>query len=142
MLKYFVKYHFYICQVSDLVTSGEIMCQQLDSSFGRALALNVMCPGSSPSLTAHFSHPVIFGAERGDHVCWLVWDALQWKFTSEIRGWISDLWGCMSWFGLGQQWGDYVSGSRIAQSVENSPCKRCVPGSSPWLHIFLTLRQQ
>ena len=26
-----------------------------------------------------------------------------------------------------------MSGSRIAQSVEHSPCKRCVPGSSPGL---------
>ena len=44
----------------------------------------------------------------------------------------------MSRFGLSHHWGDNVSGSRIAQSVEHSPCKRCVLGSSPGLtaHFF------
>ena len=39
----------------------------------------------------------------------------------------------VSKFGLSHHWGDNVSGSWIAHSVEHSPCKRCVPGSSPGL---------
>ena len=39
----------------------------------------------------------------------------------------------ISGFGLSHHWGDNVSGSQIAQSVEYSPCKRGVPGSSTGL---------
>ena len=39
----------------------------------------------------------------------------------------------MSRFGISHHWGDNVPGSRIAQSVEHSPYKRGVPGSSPGL---------
>ena len=58
----------------------------------------------------------------------------------------SIFWHFAYWYGichgsdLCHHWGDNVSGSRITPSVEHSPCKRGVPGSSPlWLHIFLTL---
>ena len=39
----------------------------------------------------------------------------------------------VSWFGLSHHWGDNVSGSQIAQSVEHSHCKRGVPSLSPSL---------
>ena len=45
----------------------------------------------------------------------------------------------MSRFKLSHHWEDNVSGSQIVQSVEYSPCKRGVLGSSPGLYIFLTL---
>ena len=64
-------------------------------------------PGSSPGLTAYFSHPVTFGVQRGD-----------------VQASLVNLWGCMTRFGLSHHWGDNESGSRIAQSVENSTSKQ------------------
>jgi hypothetical protein len=45
---------------------GEKMCKRSDSSVGRVGYGIPRDPGSRPSQTAHFSHPVTFGAQRGN----------------------------------------------------------------------------
>ena len=59
-----------ICHGSDLVTIGEIMSgSRIDQSVEHSPCKRCV-PGSSPGLTAHFSHPVTFGAQCGAvHAC-------------------------------------------------------------------------
>ena len=101
------------------------LCSNPEPLAYRASAL----PTELPGLTAHFSHPVTFGAQRRTvHACLVSLRRLEMKFTSEIRERILHV-----TVRTQSLKGNNVSGRLVAKSVEQSPCKLGVPHTSPIL---------
>ena len=109
-----------------------VMFHRRDNVLGSCIAQSVQhspckwgVQGSGISLTAHFSNSLKFGAQHVTvHLAWLVWE------DTLLRNSRTNFWGCMSRYGFSHHRGDNVLGSQIVWSVEHSPCKWVVLGSS------------